>query len=667
VGATQLGLAIEESAVSVSRRRSLSLALAALATALLLIPAAAATAADPLSFTAPQKLPQFAGGEPSLAFDPNGTGDTYVAAPQGIPSALGGVFGFSPPKGIGFWASHDGGVTFPDVVNTGTGNGGGDSDLEVATDHTVFAADLEAAAAAICISKDRGKTFPNCDTATTSDQEGPENDRQWLTRGTKGELYLTYHDFTAGFPIIEKSTDGGQSFAPCGTIIDPAGPAAQTYTPQGGTLVSKPVVDAAGRIYVEFTTPPQATSPIGAALSNLYMAVSPPGGCDGSTVFENNVIYQDDGADLGKIFQAEAIDGAGHLYVVAAGKTKAGQPNTNLWLFSSRDAGKTWSTPDRPVNPPSLKSNVLPWVAGGRGGDELTVGWFGSRKPVALLRGHELQRRRVVRVLDRHARPDPLRGHLHAGHPVRPDPGRAGQPQPARLLHGRGEPRQRLRRDRVAGRPREQQPERREEDQRLQLARVRRPPERRRRADADRRAVHRHAAEAERGRGRRRYRRRRHARRPWQLGVRGPRGAALEREQAVAARDAPPGVAARPHDRSRVRDRHGPERIPREGRARDGVGGAAAAAARALPVPDREGTTHAGALVPAAGAACGAHPLHRRHHEQDGVAVRAQGAAAGGPIRGRRARHRLVRPPRVEAARVQHGPRAGALRRAARE
>src|SRR4051794_2699283 len=350
------------------------LILGVLATVLVL--PALARAADPLSFTAPQQLPKFAGGEPSLAFDPNATGDTYVTAPQGIPSAVGAVVGLAA-QGVGFWGSHDNGKTFPEVVNTGTGNGGGDSDVEVATDHTVFVADLEAAAPAICISTDRGKSFPDCESGETENQEGPENDRQWLTRGTKGEMYLTYHDFAGGFPIIEKSTDGGQTFEPCGTIIDPSGPAAQTYTPTGGTPVSKPVGDADGTIYVEFTTPPQASSPVDAPLSNLYMAVSPKGGCDGTSVFTDNVIYQKDGADLGKIFQAEGIDGAGHLYVVAAGDTDADQPNTNLWLFTSSDHGKTWTAP-RQVNPPNLKSNVLPWVAGGRGGDELVVGWFGS-------------------------------------------------------------------------------------------------------------------------------------------------------------------------------------------------------------------------------------------------------------------------------------------------
>jgi hypothetical protein len=343
----------------------------------LLATLAFAASAQAVEFTAPQQLPKWAGGEPSLAFDPNGTGDMYVTAPQGIPSALGPVAGLPADKGVGYWGSHDGGRTFPDSLNTGAGSGGGDSDVEVATDHTVFVADLEAVAAAICTSKDRGKSFPDCDAPFAKNQQGPENDREWLTRGTKGELYLTYHDFAGGFPLIFKSTDGGQNFSPCGTIIDPSGPAASNYTPAGGTLVSKPVVGRDGTIFVEFTTPDSTASPVGAALNHLYMATSPPGGCSGSTVFTNNVIFENAGADLGKIFQAEGIDGGDNLYVTAAGKTAAGQPNTNLYLFRSADRGAHWSAPIQ-VNPPNLKANVLPWVAGGRGGDEMLIGWFGS-------------------------------------------------------------------------------------------------------------------------------------------------------------------------------------------------------------------------------------------------------------------------------------------------
>src|SRR5439155_18231079 len=108
------------------------------------------------------------------------------------------------------------------------------------------------------------------------------------------------------FPIVERSTDGGQSFSPCGTIIDPNGPAAQTYTTSGGTLVSKPVIGKEGTVYVEFSTPDQNASPVGARLNHLYMAVA-AGGCTGTTQFKNYGIYSDAGADLAKIFQAQAI------------------------------------------------------------------------------------------------------------------------------------------------------------------------------------------------------------------------------------------------------------------------------------------------------------------------------------------------------------------------
>ena len=357
------------------------IALAALL-ACFLLPAGLATA-DGLQFSTPVQLPHgdpkgspyFSGGEPSLGFDPQG-GHTYVVAPQGVPAALGGVFGGNP-LGVAYWASDDGGRTWPRSDLTGTGNGGGDSDVEVLQDHTVLVADLEATAAAICISHDFAQTFDNCSGGFTNNQQGPENDREWLTRGLKqGEVYLTYHDFTAGFPIIERSTDGGQSFSPCGTIIDPGGPAAQTYTPSGGTLVSKPVIDGDGTVYVEFTTPDQSAPPVGARLNHLFMAVA-KGGCSGTTQFKNYAIYSDPGGDLAKIFQAQAIDGGGQLYVVAGGKTKADQPNTDLWLFTSADGGQHWSAPQQ-VNPPELKANVLPAVAGGPARGQVVFGWFGT-------------------------------------------------------------------------------------------------------------------------------------------------------------------------------------------------------------------------------------------------------------------------------------------------
>src|SRR3954453_1899554 len=374
----------------------------ALATAAAALALTAPPAHAQLAFGPPQQLqpgepkthPYYSGGEPSIAFDPNGDGHVYVTAPQfiptgannacnqignqiGDPTGIGLSFTCSPtnsPTGIGYWASDDGGGTWPRSGNTGTANGGGDSDVAVLPDHAVLAADLEAADAAICISKDFAKTWSNCSNGITSNHTGPENDREWLTVAGK-TVYLTYHDFTAGLPIIERSDDGGQTWQPCGNIIDPS--VAKTYTPQGGTLVAKPLVDKDGTVYVEFITPDASAPPVGATLDNVYMAVSPKGGCQGGVRFKNYKVFGNTKADLGKIFLADAIDGGGQLYILAGGKTDKAQPNTNLWLFTSTDGGQHWSQPI-PANPPELTANVFPWVAGGANKGQFAIGWFGT-------------------------------------------------------------------------------------------------------------------------------------------------------------------------------------------------------------------------------------------------------------------------------------------------
>lgn len=347
--------------------------------------AAPAAHAGPLAFGPlgqlpngdPSKHPYWSGGEPSIAFDPSGDGHVYVSTPQFIPTAVDHAVGAGPDSdtGAAAWGSADHGLTWPNAVLTGAANGGGDTDVEVAGDHSVLVADLEAAATDICTSHDFGKSYQDCENGLAKNQQGPENDRQWLTRGPGGVLYLTYHDFAGGFPIIERSTDGGKTFAPCGTIIDPAGPAAQNYTPAGGTLVSKPVVGRDGTVYAEFTEPDAAASPVGASLDHMYMAIA-KGGCEGATVFKNVVVYEDPGADLANIFDTDAVDGGGRLYILLGGQLKAGEQGTNLYLFTSADGGDHWT--HTKVNPPDLQANVLPAIAGGQAKGQALLGWFGS-------------------------------------------------------------------------------------------------------------------------------------------------------------------------------------------------------------------------------------------------------------------------------------------------
>ena len=138
------------------RRRHALIALAGatatLATAA--VPALAKPASVAPKFSAPILLKGFGGGEPSLALDPKNPRNVYVTAPQGIPTGLNLALGGAATSGVGFWASHDGGKTFPIAKDIGSSFGGGDSDVEVGSDGTVYIADLEAAGAAICTSHD---------------------------------------------------------------------------------------------------------------------------------------------------------------------------------------------------------------------------------------------------------------------------------------------------------------------------------------------------------------------------------------------------------------------------------------------------------------------------------------------------------------------------------
>jgi len=341
--------------------------------------------AGSLSFAVPTYLPKgdpnqhpyIQGGEPGVAFDPSGDGHVYVTAPQGIPTVLNSVLGVGDCKsGVGYWASDDGGRTWPRSGCTGAAAGGGDSDQLVLSDHTVVFADLEAVDTDLCFSTDFAATFPNCSNGLSSDHQGPEDDREWLTAGLKpGEVYLTYHDFVAGFPIIEHSTDAGRTFSPCGLIINPASDAGRNYSPISGTLVSRPVIDKQGNMYVGFMEPEQLSSPVGSTLTRIYTAVTKPG-CGATTVFTDYTVFKDPHANIGNLFEGTAIDGAGTLYALVSGKVSAGSPFAT-WLFTSTDRAQTWTGPIQ-VSPPDQKATMFPTIAAGPHAGEAIIGWFGT-------------------------------------------------------------------------------------------------------------------------------------------------------------------------------------------------------------------------------------------------------------------------------------------------
>ena len=321
-----------------------------------------------LAFSDPFALPGSApganglpGGEPSLVFDPSGDGHAYSVAPGG-----------DERTGVGFWASTDGARSFAPGRSVGSLIGGGDSEVEVGPDHTVYLADLEIAANAICRSHDYGATFGDgCETGLASDQAGPESDREWLTASPVSPqvLYLTYHDFAAGLPIVEQSSDGGSSFSPCGAIADPGQPAFQTAL-TGGSDVGKPAIARDGSLYVPLVG---ASRFGGGDATDLYIAVG-DGGCAGG--FRSTPVYSNPGASLANLFAFASIDGGGNVWMAVAGPLAAGRPST-LDVFVSRDHGHTWSPP-MVVSAPGEKAAVFPAIAAGQAPGQAAVGWYST-------------------------------------------------------------------------------------------------------------------------------------------------------------------------------------------------------------------------------------------------------------------------------------------------
>ena len=362
------------------RRLSIPLCAAAVA-ALSLVPAA--SAALP-SFTTPVKLTGASAGEPSIVTDP--AGDAFVVSPQGVPAVQ------ALTTGTGLWISRDDGSTFGQGHLIGSFLGGGDNDI-IYANGALYTADLEIVATEICKSTDRGATWnsigplpdPLHCRGVGIGQVGPSDDRPWLTADGHGSLYLAYHEFVTGTPLMFRSDNGGADLFThlCGSIVSSPSILANVLTP-ANTLVGRPVVDRAGNLYVLFATSTlgQSLAALGkgqlqGAFSQLYLAVS-HNHCQS---FTDYTVF--DGARLGNntvqfgdIFNDLAIDGAGNLYTIGTGFVGS-QPfaaRANAYLFSSTDHGRIWSGPILVGG--NTSGHVLPAAVGGPRAGQLAIGYF---------------------------------------------------------------------------------------------------------------------------------------------------------------------------------------------------------------------------------------------------------------------------------------------------
>jgi hypothetical protein len=322
-----------------------------------------------------------AGGEPSIQDD--GQGRLYITTPQGLGSTSSGVL---------LTRSVDGGANFlPNQVIGGV-FGGGDSDIitDVTTQDTYYA-DLGAVFSTVGHSSDHGATFP------TQTQTAPDDDREWLT--TIGPtLFLTYHDLAQNIPLIFISTDHGATFSPGGTGGQIIGPGDVGFADaKCNTLVSKPVADANGNLYILTNTSTLAENVAAgcattSSLDRLYLSVSHDGGHTFTTYLVNDISAATTGkatsGSWGHVFNQLGIDAAGNLYVAASGTLDGSLP-LQSYLLVSKDGGKTWSQPIATQGMPN-NGQLFPAIAVGQAG-QVAVGYYQGLKADNLAAANNFQ------------------------------------------------------------------------------------------------------------------------------------------------------------------------------------------------------------------------------------------------------------------------------------
>lgn len=308
-------------------------------------------------------MPTRGDGEPTIAVDRAHGDIVYVSAPDGVPAVLGGQNG-----GVDFWRSLDAGASWswsqPSFLDQ---SGGGDSDVIVASDGSVWLADLALSNVYVGKSTDHGATW------TASTPGALDSDRQWLATwsplpgAAPTKVFLYYHDVNAdNLPYECISLDGGVVFQPvCNPMVtDPTVLANAT----GNTIVGPQSFDSNGTVYAAFVTPTAGDA--SGTFRNIYLARS----SDGVTFTDRTIATAPASVDMAGLFPVLTIDRADNMYVVWSERTAPYGPSA-IKLAYSTDHGDHWSAP---ITVSAVGgSTVLPWAVAGNAG-QVDVVWVGT-------------------------------------------------------------------------------------------------------------------------------------------------------------------------------------------------------------------------------------------------------------------------------------------------
>ena len=296
--------------------------------------------------------------EPRIAHDP--LGNLYVAAIEGVPG------------GVDVWRSSDAGNTFsflgePDGAQaaamagaTGAGVGGGDEDLAIAPNGTVWMNSLWLGSTTQCTSTDGGAAWVINPVASNI----PADDRQWIANDGNSIVYLTYKQLGADLQgtvsiATVKSIDGGITFGAPAFVTTPG---VGVQPGDQGNIAVDPNNHNVYTVFFDNTE------------SQVYLGRS----VDGGATWDLKLIFAAPVGSpiLGNIFPALAIDQSGGLHVVFS-------DSHHVFLTSSKDLGATWTPPVRVNNGSENRTAMQPWVVAGAYG-KVNVTWLGTSDTSAL-------------------------------------------------------------------------------------------------------------------------------------------------------------------------------------------------------------------------------------------------------------------------------------------
>ena len=358
-----------------TRLRSLLVAGLAICAVPLLLPPAARSADDRV-FAAPLVVDHRgteSTGEPSVAVAPDDS--IYIVAPDGAGVRTPGVTGGLGVGGSLIWRSDDKGKDWRFLGSLDVPTGGGDSDIVVAPNGTVYGSGLSyVACSTVSVSHDKGETFVP-DPIAGCGKFPLMNDRQWNDVDGNNTVFTVIGDTQNTQIDLIRSRITNPIVVPSQTLQlsvtpDYQWPGTIAVDHRNGTAYTVWNTEGAPNDCDDTACKVPASS---VTADRVLISILPRG----ATSPPAPVLVASRRFDTFDSFVSNAVDKAGTVYVVWSERHPAVKETWTM-LATSHDGGQHWSAPVK-VNK-AAATTTFPWVTAEDAG---RIGSFGG----ALFRG----------------------------------------------------------------------------------------------------------------------------------------------------------------------------------------------------------------------------------------------------------------------------------------